>query len=70
MSLTPFQRINLIEQYTEKLIDQMTMRDMHDYIKADLENYYDDFGDNDLIEQIQVDYPELLQENNISADNT
>ena len=52
-NLTPFQKDELIEQYTEIVVDSMDMQALIQYAQEQLANYFDKCSDIELEEDIR-----------------
>ena len=69
--LNPKQRDELIEQYSELVVDSMDMDSLVQYAQEQLANYYDQLSNNELKEQIvntheEDTYNELID--NVTSD--
>tara|TARA_B100000214_G_scaffold219275_1_gene159417 strand:+ start:69 stop:350 length:282 start_codon:yes stop_codon:yes gene_type:complete len=62
MKLTNLQRDELIEQFCEIVVDNMSHGSLVDYCKEEMANYHDKLSDNELIEHIDCYDPELYDE--------
>ena len=60
--LTNFQRDELIEQYCEIVVDNMSHESLIDYVKEEMANYHEKLSDNELIEHVDCYDPELYDE--------
>ena len=60
--LTNLQRDELIEQYVEIVVDNMSHGSLVDYCKEEMANYHDKLSDNELIEHIDCYDDELYEE--------
>jgi len=67
--LTNLQRDELIEQYCEIVVDNMSHESLVDYAKEEMANYHEKLSDNELIEHVDCYDPELYDElvNNVKA---
>ena len=60
--LTNLQRDELIEQFCEIVVDNMSHGSLVDYCKEEMANYHDKLSDNELIEHIDCYDDELYEE--------
>ena len=60
--LTNLQRDEMIEQYVEIIVDQMTHEQLIDFAKEAMANYHDSLSDQELIEHIDCYDPDLCDE--------
>ena len=60
--LTSAQRDELIEQYSEIVVDSMDMQDLIQYAQEQLANYLDKLSDSELKEEIDNRDDELFDE--------
>ena len=60
--LTNFQRDELIGQYCEIVVDNMSHESLIDYVKEEMANYHEKLSDNELIEHVDCYDPELYDE--------
>ena len=60
--LTNLQRDELIEQYCEIVVDNMSHESLIDYVKEEMANYHEKLSDNELIEHVDCYDPELYDE--------
>ena len=52
----------LIEAYVNRIIDGMSIADMAEFIADDLtHNYSCNYSESDLLEQIESEFPDLLE---------
>ena len=56
------QRDELIEQFTEIVVDNMSTEQLVDYVKEEMADYHDKLSDNELIETIDCYDPDLYDE--------
>ena len=70
--LTNLQRDELIEQYVEIVVDNMSYESLVCYAQEMMADYHDKLSDNELIETIDCYDPELYDElvDNITAQTT
>ena len=70
--LTNLQRDELIEQYVEIVVDNMSHESLIDYVKEEMANYHEKLSDHELIEHVDCYDPELYDElvDNITAQTT
>tara|TARA_B100000131_G_C17591142_1_gene399246 strand:- start:247 stop:477 length:231 start_codon:yes stop_codon:yes gene_type:complete len=61
-NLTNLQRDELIEQYVELVVDNMSTEQLIDYVKEEMANHHDKLSDNELIETIDCYDPDLYDE--------
>ena len=57
--LTDAQRDELIKQYVEIVVDNMSTESLVDYAQEQMEEYHEKLSDNELIEYIDCYDPEL-----------
>ena len=71
-NLTNLQRDELIEQFTEIVVDNMSHESLVCYAQEMMADYHDKLSDNELIETIDCYDPELYDElvDNITAQTT
>ena len=62
VELTSLQRDELIEQFCEIVVDNMSHGSLVDYCKEEMANYHDKLSDNELIEHIDCYDDELYEE--------
>ena len=62
VQLTSLQRDELIEQFCEIVVDNMSHGSLVDYCKEEMANYHDKLSDNELIEHIDCYDDELYEE--------
>ncbi len=62
MTLTDAQRDELIKQYVEIVVDNMSTESLVDYAQEQMEEYHEKLSDNELIEYIDCYDPELYEE--------
>ena len=62
VELTSLQRDELIEQFCEIVVDNMSHGSLVDYCKEEMANYHDKLSDNELIEHIDCYDDELYDE--------
>ena len=60
--LTNLQRDEMIEQYVEIVVGQMSHGQLIDYAKEEMANYHDSLSDQELIEHIDCYDPDLCDE--------
>ena len=60
--LTSLQRDELIEQFCEIVVDNMSHGSLVDYCKEEMANYHDKLSDNELMEHIDCYDDELYEE--------
>ena len=60
--LTNLQRDELIEQYCEIVVDNMSHESLIDYVKEEMANYHEKLSDHELIEHVDCYDPELYDE--------
>ena len=60
--LTSLQRDELIEQFCDIVVDNMSHGSLVDYCKEEMANYHDKLSDNELIEHIDCYDDELYEE--------
>ena len=60
--LTNLQRDEMIEQYVEIVVGQMSHGQLIDYAKEEMANYHDSLSDQELIEHIDWYDPDLCDE--------
>ena len=60
--LTDAQRDELIKQYVEIVVDNMSTESLVDYAQEQMEEYHEKLSDNELIEYIDCYDPELYDE--------
>ena len=61
-NLTNLQRDELIEQFTEIVVDNMSHESLVCYAQEMMADYHDKLSDNELIEQIDCYDPDLYNE--------
>ena len=61
-NLTNLQRDELIEQFTEIVVDNMSHESLVCYAQEMMADYHDKLSDNELIETIDCYYPDLYNE--------
>ena len=61
-NLTNYQRDELIELFTELVVDNMSHGSLVDYAIENMEDYHDKLSDNELIETIDCYDPDLYNE--------
>ena len=62
MTLTDLQRDELIKQYVEIVVDNMSEESLVCYVQEQMEEYHDKLSDNELIETIDCYDPDLYNE--------
>ena len=62
VELTSLQRDELIKQYVEIVVDNMSTESLVDYAQEQMEEYHEKLSDNELIEYIDCYDPELYDE--------
>jgi len=62
MTLTDSQRDELIKQYVEIVVDNMSTESLVCYAQEQMEEYHEKLSDNELIEYIDCYDPELYEE--------
>ena len=60
--LTDAQRDELIKQYVEIVVDNMSTESLVDYAQEQMEEYHEKLSDNELIEYIDCYDPDLYNE--------
>ncbi len=71
-NLTSAQRDQLIEQYTEIIVDNMDMESLIQYAQEQLANYFDSLSDIELKEEVDNHDEELYDElvDNVTHEST
>ena len=71
-NLTNYQRDELIERFTELVVDNMSTKSLVCYAQEMMADYHDKLSDNELIETIDCYDPDLYNElvDNITAQTT
>ena len=70
--LTSIQRDELIEQYSEIVVDSMDMQDLIQYAQEQLANYIDKLSDSELKEEVDNYDEDLFDElvDNVTTDKS
>ena len=63
-NLTPQQLQDLKDFYVERLVDNMSTKDLVAYVTDDLDRYYEDMSDAEFIDEVLENAIELLEESN------
>ena len=63
VTLTDQQMYNLVEQYVEIKIDRMTLQDLEEHVKENLNDYYSDWSIDELETIIEEELFEELVDN-------
>tara|TARA_Y100000356_G_C11090160_1_gene198765 strand:+ start:32 stop:262 length:231 start_codon:yes stop_codon:yes gene_type:complete len=71
-NLTNYQRDELIERFTELVVDNMSTESLVCYAQEMMADYHDKLSDNELIETIDCYDPDLYDElvNNVTQQTT
>ena len=63
VTLTDQQMYNLVEQYVEIKVDRMTLQDLEEHVKENLNDYYSDWSIDELETIIEEELFEELVDN-------
>lgn len=59
--MTDFNRQALIEAYVDRILDNMSTKDLMRIVGDQLEENFSTYSDFDLVSEVQEYYPELLE---------
>ena len=59
---TNFNRLNLIQEYVDRILDNMSTKDLARIVGEQLEENFLSYSDEELITEVSEYYPELLEE--------
>lgn len=60
-----FNREELIQDYAQQILESMDMKTMETFVYDTLVSNLDDYSDEQLVEEVNEHYPELLNSNNL-----
>ena len=69
VTLTDQQMYNLVEQYVEIKVDRMTLQDLEEHVKENLNDYYNDWSIDELETIIDEELFDELVDNVTTEDN-
>jgi len=59
--MSEFARNDLIEAYVDRILDNMSTKDLMQIVGAQLEENFETYTDAELIAEVEEYYPELLE---------
>ena len=59
-----FNRLNLIQEYVDRILDNMSTKDLMRIVGEQLEENFLSYSDEELITEVSEYYPELLEDEN------
>ena len=59
--MTDFNREQLIEEYVDRILDNMSTKDLMRIVGDQLEENLSGYSDDELLSEVQEYYPELLE---------
>lgn len=60
-----FNREELIQDYAQQILESMDMKTMETFVYDTLVSNLDDYSDEQLVEEVNEHYPELLNSDNL-----